>query len=548
MIEDLSQPTPAAVASATRLIANVSLTRLAGLLVWLVFPLTLALAITRQTLWTDEGFTIWFAAHKTFSSFWSVVIGSRGAPGDSQIVLYLLYMWSWVKAFGASEVALRTANIPFAILFIGAISWASRHLLRQPHLWVLSCLSPFFWFYLNEARPYVALLAFSTVACLALLAYLLQPADYRVSAPWCCLIFLLLAWATHITAAFLFPCLLVVIVAALASDPNLRRNFLRDWLKAMLWCSPAFLALGIFFIRSSQYGINRYGKPGLSNLFYALYEFAGFQGLGPPRNEIRSNPHLSVLVPYWPLLLLGTAALLALAFLLLRTSPDKIVLFLTIGLLTGLAAALEISIWQEFQILGRHLAAFFPLFLLTLMLWLKPALSSKLTRRASIAALASLGVVWAISDLRLVFLDEYQKDSYRAASSIALAKVQSDHGRILWAADPHTAYYYGIQVRNGQRLATVGNRDDVDLPVVSEGVDARNWTAAQAAAYLDASTTPIVLVLGKADAFDAHSAWPALVQQRKPAELARLTAFTIYEWQSTTAAPRPHRLPTKENL
>jgi hypothetical protein len=109
------------------------------------------------------------------------------------------------------------------------MSWACYRLLRRPILWVCFCLSPFFWFYLNEARPYIALLAFTGVATVALLAYLLYRSDYKGVAPWCCLVALLFAWGTHIMAAFSFPSLVVFAVANLATEPEVKRNFFKDW-------------------------------------------------------------------------------------------------------------------------------------------------------------------------------------------------------------------------------------------------------------------------------------------------------------------------------
>src|SRR5262249_42521690 len=131
--------------------------RISPKLIWLLFPATLYLGITRQSLWIDEGFTVWFASHRSLHSFLTALIVSRGSPGCPQLIFYPLHVWVWIKVFGSSELSLRAANIPFAVFFIGAMSWASRRLFWNSNLWALFCLSPFFWFYLNEARPYSAL-------------------------------------------------------------------------------------------------------------------------------------------------------------------------------------------------------------------------------------------------------------------------------------------------------------------------------------------------------------------------------------------------------
>jgi hypothetical protein len=526
--------------NAAKSISESGTVRRARIILCLLFLATIGLAINSQSLWIDEGYTAWFACHQSIASFFSALIGSPGAPGDPQMIFYLLYMWIWVKIFGFSEVALRASNVPFAALLIVSVSWASRHLLRRPALAIFFCLSPFFWFYLNDARPYVALMALSSVASVALLTYVMSPTKHRLLAPWCCLIALFLAWGTHILAAFLLPSMVVFAAAALRGNPNLRHSFLRDWYRPAIWCAPAFLALATFYVWVSSNGVNRgFRNPGPSNFVYVLYEFLGFGGLGPPRNEIRAAAGVLVFVPYWPWLLLGAVALLGLAFFIFRARPSKMVGCLAAGLLVSAAFALGISKLENFQVLGRHMAALFPLFLIIPMMWLEPSLSSTRVRHRAITALVVVGAIWMMSDGRLRFVGKYGKDSYREASSKAVARSRLDGGKILWAADPHVAHYYGILVLRGQNTVEIGDDADLDWPVQVQAIDAQNWSSGEVKAYLDAATTPTILVLSKADLFDTKGGWQDVIQQQRPTELARLIAFRVYEWlpNPTISAP-----------
>lgn len=506
--------------------------RVSSKLLWLLVPATLCLGITRQSLWIDEGFTVWFASHRSFHSFFTALIGTRGSAGDPQLIFYLLHVWTWIKVFGSSELSLRAANVPFALLFIGAMGWASRRLFWHPNLWALFCLSPFFWFYLNEARPYAALIAFSSVASIALIAYLVDPVRYGRAAPWYCLIALLLAWGSHILAAFLFSPLTILVVITLIETPNLRSAFWRDWRRPALLCLPGFLALGTFYVWVSAYGVNKTeGQPGLANLAYALYEFTGFAGLGPPRNEIRQSRSLAVFGPYWPWLLLGVMVLFCVAFTFFRARSSKLVRNLFLSLLLGLAAALGISVHEQFQVLGRHLAVFFPLLLMPVMLYPKGSLSPKTLRGAS-ATLVALGLLWGLSDLRLVFMNRYSKDAYREACSSAATRAARDGAEIVWAADPFTARYYGVLVSARNRPYGTDSHGGIDLPVHTRAVDPQGWSRAQAQAFLDSSPAPVILVLSKADPFDQKGTWRSLIEERRPQEIARLNAFSIYEWQA----------------
>jgi hypothetical protein len=170
------------------------------------------------------------------------------------------------------------------------------------------------------------------------------------------------------------------------------------------------------------------------------------------------------------------------------------------------------------------------------MLWLMPRLSKDTGKHGAAAVFIALGVVWGISDARLTFIPKYGKESYREASSIAAARSRVDGATILWAADPHAAHYYGILVMKGELTVEIGSDDGLDWPITNRAIDARNWSPGEAAAYLHASKTPIVLVLSKADLFDTNGAWRIQIEQQKPTEVARLIAFAVYEWPAQTAS------------
>ena len=513
-------------------------------LLWLLVPLTLYFAISRQSLWMDEGYTVWFASHDGFRSFFRSLIGSPGSPGDPQMLFYLSYMWGWVKIFGRSEEALRAANIPFFMLLIVSAEWASRRLLQQPYLWALFCLSPFVWFYLNEARPYAALTSFSTAALVALLAYVVHPAEHRSWAPWCCLIATLFACGSHILGVFLIPSMVVLVAETARTDPSFRRSFWRDWWRPALSCLPVFAALGGFYAVVSAYGVNKTsGSPGLLNMAFVAYEFLGFQGLGPPRNEVRTGIHPNIIVGYWPWFLIGVVAVATVAVVLLRTRPPKIVRTAFVSLLAGIAIAFAISRFEHFHVLGRHMAVFFPLLLLIVMFWLAGSPPER-TRRSVAGATLVLALAWSISDARMVLLPQYKKDDYRDAASIALLKAKTTGAEILWAADPHAAHYYGIAVMKDHRSSEIGSPEGLTLLVQRQATDARHWSLEEARQYLDAREKPVTLVLSKPDLFDTKHGWQAFIRQRQLTLVAQPSSFSIYQLErnwSPAASSSPDR-------
>ena len=453
------------------------------------------------------------------------------------MLFYLSYMWGWVKIFGRGEVALRAANIPFFLLLIGSVAWASRHLLQRPYLWVLFCLSPFVWFYLNEARPYAAVTAFSAATLVALLAYILHPEEHAYWAPWCCLIALLCACGAHMLGVFLIPSLVVVVAESARTDSSFRRRFLRDWWLPVLCCLPAFLVLGGFYAWTSSHGVNKtIGNPGLFNLAFVAYEFLGFQGLGPPRNQLRGGIQLSVIANYWFWLFIGLAALAVVAVMLLRKRPPPIVRVLIISLAVGVAVAFAISRVQHFNVLGRHMAVFLPLVLLIGMFWLAGP-TAKLPGRSIAVLTLVLAVAWGISDARLALLPQYKKDDYRGAASIALQRAGSTGAEILWVADPHTAHYYGIEPMKDNHPNEIGSTEGLTLPVQRLAVDGRHWTRENAVTYLDTHPGPAILVMSKPDLYDDKGGWRFVIQQRQPSLLAQLNSFVLYQLDGNSTAP-----------
>jgi hypothetical protein len=521
--------------------SRVKIDRIAQALLWLAVPLTAIMAVTRQSIWMDEGYTVWFAAHQKLSSFFPALIGAPGSTGDPQMLFYLLYMWGWTKIFGYSELALRAANVPFFIILLLAVGWATKELAGAANLWIVVCMSPFVWFYLNDARPYVALMAFAAAAIVSLMAYLLNQARYGKTAPWICLISLLLAWGTHILAAFLVPALVVLVLAAAMENPELKATFVRDWLRPLLSVAPFFIALGGFYAWASSHGVNKeIGDPGILNIGFIFYEFLGFAGLGTPRLELRENPIVQTLAPYAVLLILGALPLAVLFFILSRTKLPKLVLPLLASLGVGIAIALAVSKVEHFQVLGRHVAVFAPLLLITILYWVGRHVSHT-GRTTAIAALSGVVLMWAISDARLITMPKYEKDDVREAVRIAAA-ADKNGARVLWVADTYAAEYYGVTAQRSDRHIQSVMVTELGRPVILQAIDGQNWSSEFASKFIDSSASPTLLVVSRPDLFDKQGVWRRLVEERHASRIASLPAFSIYQFGSAANSPVSSRI------
>jgi len=493
----------------------------------LVVSLGLCLGVTRQSLWIDEATTAWLASHQDPWRLLGTLADGREILSESLMPLFTGYIWTWSRLFGTGEQALRAANIPFAILLVATLGWTSSRLFSRPLLWLVLCFCPFIWFYMNEARPYVAVMACSAVALAAVLAYFADPNGYSNTAPWLFFSALFVGCGFHLFGGLVIPAVIVIVLAEIRTRKHTWAGICRDWRTPLSVSLPLFLLLGGYFIWIVYRGAGgERGQAGPGNLVFAMYEFGGFQGFGPPRNQLRADPTLHALEPYFSLLAAGTIAWLALFALLFRRVLAKwkedgawrlaAALLVTIGLFFAGARAVDFRFW------GRHLAACLPLFLFALLEAAGRPPQSKRQRAIEAAAFTLLAVAWLVSDYRLAFLPEYGKDDFRSATSIALDEARRSGGTIVWVADGLAGRYYGLEYQ----------RATWDAPwfVRGKAVLGKNWTRAQVAGWLasGAHGSEIILVLSKPDLNDRHGAWAAAIRSMNARRLGSANAFDLF--------------------
>jgi len=110
------------------------------------------ITIDNQSFWTDEALTA-HEAHLPFRGMLSSVIHVETTPP-----LYFVLVWGWAKAFGTSEVALRSVSTLAGIALVPVAYLAARELVSR---WagVLAAafvtVNPFMIWYSQEARAYM---------------------------------------------------------------------------------------------------------------------------------------------------------------------------------------------------------------------------------------------------------------------------------------------------------------------------------------------------------------------------------------------------------
>lgn len=297
--------------------ANLSSESLAGRM-WFfaaVSGLFFALAISQQSFWIDEVYIALAARQPTLDAWWREQLYGKGS--DLQMPLYMIWIWGCGKIFGTSEVALRAVNLFWLAPGMLALRWAfARHRSLPLATFLVAALSPFAWYYLNEARPYAMQIGTSLVAFALLFRLALnqdQPSRERLWMAGLCVAFLLLAASSMLAMLWLGAYLGAVMLSA----PKSR---LQGWARSYWpwWVGTGLLLfmLGLYYLWTLNLGA-RATKAGITdarNLFFFLCELFGFSGLGPGRLSIRTGgleafrPWLPWLAIYGGVLLVVLAA------------------------------------------------------------------------------------------------------------------------------------------------------------------------------------------------------------------------------------------------
>jgi hypothetical protein len=470
-------------------------------------------AMSGRSLWIDEAATAVRAMQPTLSSWWQAMAQEK--TGCLQMPLYMLYTWGWARLFGSSEWSLHLANLPWFVAGAAAFTLAfpagDR---RRPIAACLVLLSPFAWYYLDEARPYAMQLGTSllVVASLRRLAEGSSSGDTRNAGQ----VTLCLLGITALCGSSLFG-----MIWAAAAIAALAVLFSRAQLAALLrrhcwlWLAGAgpVLLFAIYYAWTLKVGARGSGAATTTwgSVFFAGYELLGFAGLGPGRLEMRSTG-LTALQGHWTALALyaiATGILIGAAVLQgLKFGNRK---HLAIALCCTIPAILMLGAgWAlHFRVLGRHLAPFAA----ALLLVLTCGASGLWSRGAGWARLAAVFfcVLSLVSCLSLRFSARHAKDNYRMAAAIAKTALRNGWA-VWWNAAEEGARYYGVPVTtragaNGEALFVMDpTRDSLStLPM------------------------PQLIVASKPDLYDGQMAVAEYIRDRGYSPVERFTAFVVWE-------------------
>ena len=410
----------------------------------LVFALMMAIAmalvgISGESFWNDEGSSAIKAMQSTLGAWWHALLWEHNS--NMQLPLYLLDVWVWEKVFGASERMLRLANVPFLLLTVYGLWLTFREDRVRFRFAVLFLLTnAFVWGYVNDARPYMLMLAGGTLLFAAIHRLQRDPSRFTHGWAWWFTMAALSLCATSMIAAPWAAC--AFCAAWYVWGRSFPIHFLRRFPVAFATLVLGMGGIGVYYVWSLRFGdVPSLGGTGIANAAFAVYDLFGFAGLGPSRLVMRIQLLGAFKGYYLPLALYGltwaTALIYALAKRPKGISWRKTIFYAITS--SAVVIVLLAGYFHQVRVLPRYLTPALPL-ILSLGSYMAVVLWNATAGRVVIAFLLSGALV---SSLETRFAARHAKEDYRRA--VAIAKAAMAEGKqVYWAADKWTAIYYGL--------------------------------------------------------------------------------------------------------
>jgi hypothetical protein len=379
-----------------------------------------------QSYHHDEVITVARVIPGSFTDMLREVKGSESNPP-----LYYVLAWGWAKAFGTSEVTIRSlsalfgvATIPFAYLAGSELSSRRAGLIAA----ALVAVNPMLIWYSQEARSY-ALLVFFGAASLFFFARALRTREGRDLALWA--LASALALCSHYFAVFAVGIEALWLLVALRS----RRRAVLPAVGGV-----AIVGLALVPLISAQVNPTHIGWIDHSPLSTRLFQTGVSFLVGETGHVIAEPPRERyALLP---------AILIGVAFVLLAVRGTKrekrgAVVGATIGLGVVALAALAAAIGKDYVVERNLLPALVPLAIAGAI-----GFATDGARRLGLLLAVVLVAYWSAFDIHVTQTSNLQRPDFREITS-GLGSPHGPRAIVTWklAADPVRFYLHDGSVR-----------------------------------------------------------------------------------------------------
>ncbi len=413
-----------------------------------------------------------YARHDTFSGFADELREDQST--ESQMPLGMFAFWSWCRVWGTGEFAMRSVNFVWAAIVLFAFARIGRQL-SLPWLPLLFAVQPFVWYYMNYARTPLMQMAGGSLILAGALGYIRKNAvPDGIGGIFLCLGAILLSGANIYG---LVP--LAAVAIGLTVHGVWRRIKLPLTGKIVATLTLGAIALlGAYYVLVFFRGGKHVGASlwvaSPANLAFVIYEFLGFLGLGPGRQDLRAvikgAATIDSIIIFLPgLFLLAAGYVVAFSasiksWLTREASlpgghfPPESRPTWAMGLIAPWLMGLGVPLLSSLLLFliatlgglffwGHHLAGAFPFWVLALGITLHWG-TQGLWRPAGRYAFLGIFLLLLASSLLIRFAPWHHHDDYRSAAKVAQVAAASGKN-IWWFADHSGGNFYGISFAEG---------------------------------------------------------------------------------------------------
>ena len=418
--------------------------------IFLFLAILCFISVDSWSLWVDEAITAEMYSVKSFTDLLNQFQTRIGS--EVQMPGWIVFMWGWCKVFGNGEYALRSSNFVFIgllLLYVYRLIWAKNISIKEASILkivlFLSICNPFILYNMNEARCNIPIFVFSFIAILSLWYFLKtgNKKDWYV-----CLTSFIIGYTFNMLVGFLLFSLLFIIWIK-----TNWRVFFRQQYKSLLIAAIPFVLFSIYYLVTIFF--NQKGgmkeMPGIGNIGYSLYEFTGFNGLGPSKNILRESDDKKALLLQYIIYIFPLIVCYSVIFFFVFKQNKKKWLsnVFFISFIVGLVFFCIAAYVVQFRFWGRHLIFLYPLWL-TFMGYTLYLFSQN---KGALYKLILGGYVFFIglSSYNILFDNQYRKENIKEIV-LKCKELRLLDETIYWSESEDTSSYYNlkdISVKNG---------------------------------------------------------------------------------------------------
>lgn len=478
--------------------------------------MTIALStasIDSQAFWLDELGT-WY--YSTISN--PVVWATRfldSSNSDGQLPLYHALTYLWARLGGSGPVWLRAENTFLLFAALTSVYTCASPRNERLAFGVFVVTNCFVWAYLNEARPYMMIVAGSSF----LLTSILQVQSFRTtdnpsliaSATIRFVIGTVLSFGGSPTTAPLVLLTLCASILLLGKHRGWKALTIavRYWPVIAVGAVICLIAASII-INSILQGATPElrNQTSLASISFGFLEIVGGAGYLPGREQLRVSGVEAIQPWQWfALFALLSATGVVVSFGLLR-KDGWISALLTVTCLIAVAAVATAGYLIGFRVLGRHFA-----FLLPFLAWL---LARGTMRSAGV--LRGLPAVLVLlllgSSITFRLADYHKKDDTGEVARLMQAAINS--GEEVWfLGGQYVPLYFNIPNSVGlDKAAALQGKVQKPLPVEAE--------------VINQDDAPVMIAVERPETNDADNFWAATATRLGLSNVIKLRGYVVY--------------------